>query len=164
MRPVLMDRACLECGDMNRRTAYAALSLCLPLVGMWPGMTDAQSLPAAAAGNAVPAQPGGGLVPPGPDGRASIAAIEAAVRADAVARWRLAAGAPLELRVEALVWPDGSLGCPQPGLFYTQALVPGWRLVLKHQDRVAVYHASQRGQWLLCPGADPAPRPGDSRI
>lgn len=151
---------------MNPRIAHALVSLCSLALGVLPGMTDAQSLPADAAENAMPVQRGGGLVPPGPDGRASVAAIEAAVRADAVARWRLRADAALDVRVEAVVWPDGSLGCPQPGLSYTQALVPGWRLLLRHQDRVAVYHASQRGQWLLCPGADPAPRAGsgDSRI
>ena len=31
-------------------------------------------------------------------------------------------------RIEAVTWPDGALGCPQPGRLYPQALVPGWRI------------------------------------
>ena len=59
-------------------------------------------------------------------------------------------------------WPDGSLGCPQPGQVYTQALVPGWRLVVQRPGREAVYHARQRGKWLLCSsGPAQSVRPGD---
>ncbi|SMO55281.1 hypothetical protein [Propioniciclava tarda] len=30
----------------------------------------------------------------------------------------------------AVTWRDGSLGCPEPGQLYTQALVPGWEVVV----------------------------------
>jgi len=30
------------------------------------------------------------------------------------------------VRAEAVVWNDGSLGCPEPGMMYTQALVNGY--------------------------------------
>lgn len=151
---------------MNRRIAHVHLKLSLPLLCVFAGMTDAHSQPHDPAQSATPALRGGGVVAAGPDGRASIVAIEAAVRADAANFWRPVKSSQLELKVEALIWSDGSLGCPQPGLSYTQALVPGWRLVVRHQARVAVYHASQQGQWLLCPGADPSVKPGsgDSRI
>ena len=63
---------------------------------------------------------------------------------------------------EVVTWTDGALGCPQPGLVYTQALVPGWRIVVRGPAREAVYHASQRGQWVLCNGVQAVPaRPGD---
>ena len=42
------------------------------------------------------------------------------------------------LSAEAVTWPDGSLGCPQPGMMYTQALVPGFRIVLQAADRTLV--------------------------
>ena len=29
------------------------------------------------------------------------------------------------VRAESVVWNDGSLGCPEPGMMYTQALVNG---------------------------------------
>jgi hypothetical protein len=34
--------------------------------------------------------------------------------------------------VESVLWPDTSLGCPQPGQFYAQVTVEGYRLVVEH--------------------------------
>ena len=36
---------------------------------------------------------------------------------------------------EAVTWPDGSLGCPEPGMMYTQALVDGYRVVIGLGDQ-----------------------------
>lgn len=52
---------------------------------------------------------------------------------------------------EAVTWPDGSLGCPQPGMSYTMALVPGYRIKVRAGEQVLDYHASQRGYFVLCP-------------
>jgi hypothetical protein len=62
---------------------------------------------------------------------------------------------------EAVVWNDGSLGCPQPGMMYTQALVAGYRVVLAVDGKSYDYHASERGTFLLCEGGvtDPLPTP-----
>jgi hypothetical protein len=63
---------------------------------------------------------------------------------------------------EAVTWPDGSLGCPQPGMMYTQALVAGYRIVLQAGEQVLNYHASSRGKPLFCPAARAkAPLPND---
>ena len=35
------------------------------------------------------------------------------------------------VRAEAVVWNDGSLGCPEPGMEYTQALINGYWVVIK---------------------------------
>lgn len=53
----------------------------------------------------------------------------------------------------AITWSDGSLGCPQPGMMYTQALVPGYRVVIRAGRSVLDYHSSQRGLPFLCPSA-----------
>ena len=34
------------------------------------------------------------------------------------------------ISAEEVTWPDGSLGCPEPGMSYTQALVDGSKVVL----------------------------------
>jgi hypothetical protein len=52
----------------------------------------------------------------------------------------------------AVVWRDGSLGCPQPGMMYTQALVPGYRIILSAGEETFDYHASERGSFVLCEG------------
>jgi len=53
----------------------------------------------------------------------------------------------------AVTWPDGSLGCPQPGQGYTQALVPGFRVVLEVDGEEMSFHASEGGEFMYC--ADP---------
>jgi hypothetical protein len=54
------------------------------------------------------------------------------------------------LAAEAIVWNDGSLGCPKPGEFYTEALVPGYRVVLESGGKQYSYHASEKGYFFLC--------------
>ena len=59
-----------------------------------------------------------------------------------------------QLRVtlaEAVTWPDGSLGCPQPGREYAQVLVAGFRIRILAGAETLEYHASVRGQPFLCP-------------
>jgi hypothetical protein len=41
---------------------------------------------------------------------------------------------------QAVTWPDGSLGCPEPGMMYTQALVDGTLVVLEAGGRRYEYH------------------------
>ncbi len=50
--------------------------------------------------------------------------------------------AKIEL-VEAseVTWPDGSLGCPQPGMLYTQVTVDGLRLRFSVGGRIYSYHS-----------------------
>lgn len=91
-------------------------------------------------------------------------AVARAVRIDAARLWgRGDDGAGLSVRTEAVTWRDGAIGCPAPDRVYTQALVPGWRIVVSDGTRVASYHATRRGTWLLCPpDRAQAPLPGDA--
>jgi hypothetical protein len=61
------------------------------------------------------------------------------------------------LKSEAVEWPDGSLGCPQPGMMYTQAIVSGYHVILALGDETYDYRLSDRGSFVLCqnpvPGA-----------
>ena len=34
------------------------------------------------------------------------------------------------VRAEPVVWNDGSLGCPEPGMMYTQALLNGYWVII----------------------------------
>ena len=60
------------------------------------------------------------------------------------------------LVAESVEWPDGSLGCPEPGQMYTQALVNGYRIVIGVADQKYDYRASEKGFFKLCPGPGPA--------
>ncbi|MEN1728969.1 MAG: hypothetical protein AAGJ52_11075 [Pseudomonadota bacterium] len=62
-----------------------------------------------------------------------------------------------------VTWGDGSMGCPEPGMMYTQALVPGFFIHLRHGSKDAFYHAGQDGQPGFCP-ADRSTPPIDSEV
>jgi hypothetical protein len=52
--------------------------------------------------------------------------------------------------VTTRVWPDGSLGCPDPGMSYPQQLVEGSRIVVEAGGRRYDYRASTSGTLRLC--------------
>lgn len=91
-------------------------------------------------------------------------AIALAVRADAGVLWkRDDHGKGLTLRTEVVTWRDGAIGCPASDRMYSQATVPGWRIVVGDEKRVASYHATRSGRWLLCPpDRVQAPLPGNA--
>lgn len=53
--------------------------------------------------------------------------------------------------VEEVTWPDGSLGCPEPGMVYTQALVNGQRIVLLAEGIEYEYHSGGARDPFYCP-------------
>lgn len=57
--------------------------------------------------------------------------------------------------VEEVTWSDGSIGCPEPGQSYTQALVDGSRVVLAVDGEEFHYHSGADGDLFYC--ADPVP-------
>jgi hypothetical protein len=94
---------------------------------------------------------------------AALEALHAAVCADAAKRWPEVDAGALQLQTESVTWADGALGCAEPGMLYTQALVPGWRLIVSHGTRQLTYHASRRGAWTWCPPQRAAqPLPGSA--
>ncbi len=92
--------------------------------------------------------------------------IVAPAKADLATRLGVEADELEVVSAEEVTWPDGSLGCPKPGLSYTQALVDGSKVVLGHEERVYVYHAGDDDQPFLCPseekdgGHEMVPPPG----
>ena len=92
------------------------------------------------------------------------ATVDAAL-ADAAKRTGLKPADLKVLSAEAVTWSDGSLGCPQPGMMYTQALVPGYRVQIRAGGQDLDYHASRMGLPVLCPpGRAVPPSAGDDRI
>lgn len=57
--------------------------------------------------------------------------------------------------VEHVTWRDGSLGCPQPDMMYTQALVDGMRIVLTYDGRRFEYHSGGDRDPFLCEHPEP---------
>lgn len=59
------------------------------------------------------------------------------------------------VRDVAVTWRDGSLGCPAPGMAYTQALTPGRLVVLEAAGRTVEYHAGGGRGLFLCENPEP---------
>ncbi len=54
------------------------------------------------------------------------------------------------LEVQPVTWPDGSLGCPQPGMAYIQVTVDGLLIRLRAGDRTYEYHSGGSRAPFLC--------------
>ena len=50
-----------------------------------------------------------------------------------------------------VTWRSSALGCPKPGMNYTQALVPGFRIIVQSGNTTYHYHAKSGGQPFYCP-------------
>lgn len=54
-----------------------------------------------------------------------------------------------------VVWPDGSLGCPQKGMAYIQILIPGYLIVLEVDNNKYEYHSGRDGNITYCQNPTP---------
>lgn len=63
-------------------------------------------------------------------------------------------GVPAEdvavVRAESVTWPNGAVGCPEPGTAYTQALVEGMLIELEVDGESYRYHSGTDGDPFLC--------------
>ena len=82
-------------------------------------------------------------------------AILADLVADAAERAGVDPAAVEVVQAEFVTWSDGSLGCPEPGMFYTQALVDGYHVILRAGDDELDYRLSTAGEVRLCEGGQP---------
>jgi hypothetical protein len=76
--------------------------------------------------------------------------VRRAVVADAAKRFKVAESAVVLTRAEQVTWPNGALGCPEPGTMYTQALVPGFRVAAKTIAGELLYHTDAFGNVRSC--------------
>lgn len=63
---------------------------------------------------------------------------------------------------EAVTWSDGSIGCPEEGMAYTQALVPGYRVILDVDGEELAFHASEQADFQPC--SSPIEPVGDGTV
>jgi hypothetical protein len=54
------------------------------------------------------------------------------------------------IRLESVMWSDGSLGCPKPGVFYIQVMVEGYRITLQQGSKYYYYHGAGGKPPFLC--------------
>jgi hypothetical protein len=73
-----------------------------------------------------------------------------AARRDLAGRLGVTEREILFLSGEGKTWNDASLGCPEPGVTYTQAQVRGWVLSFGHRQKVFTYH-TDLDRTIPCP-------------
>lgn len=65
---------------------------------------------------------------------------------------------------QQVTWRSGALGCPQKGMNYTQALVPGTLILLDVDGEIHEYHAKHGGQPFNCPRERIEPPLSEQRV
>lgn len=81
------------------------------------------------------------------------------IRVDLAERTGIASDRLLITQAEAVIWNDGSLGCPQPDILYTQALVNGFWVILEADGKKYDYRASESGYFFICENEFPPVSP-----
>ena len=80
--------------------------------------------------------------------------LEKRARATAAAHLGLKTQEQKQLRLTSwteMTWTDGSMGCPQDGMVYTKALVPGVAATFAHEDRTVRVHVRKRDAYAFVP-------------
>lgn len=121
--------------------------------GTVPSMSSEPSFTASPLSPAASPRPSGSV----PPGVVDSPPIQAAI-ADLAGRLDVPSGDIEVVAVSEVTWSDGSLGCPQPGVNYTQALANGQRVVLAAGGRTYEYHSGPNRPLFYC--ADPRPPVG----
>jgi len=88
----------------------------------------------------------------------------AAALADLASRAGVAADAITVTRASIVNWGSGAVGCPEEGMAYTQAIVPGILLLLEAEGVIYRYHGRATGDAFHCPddrAEAPALGPGE---
>ena len=57
---------------------------------------------------------------------------------------------------EAVIWNNGALGCPKPGVMYIQQIIAGYRVVVEAGGQRYDYRVGSSGVPKLCEGSMPA--------
>jgi hypothetical protein len=97
-----------------------------------------------------------GPTPPPGAAEATLVALDAlpdevqAAIADAAARFSVPESEVAVAGALKVVWSDGSLGCPEDGMMYTQALVDGYLLTLEVDGQRVAYHGADGQPPFLC--------------
>jgi hypothetical protein len=95
------------------------------------------------------ANPPANLPQPAPAGQGAERVIQLA-RQDLAQKLNVPIDEIREVSVEAVEWPDTSLGCPQPGMMYAQVITPGFRVVLAAQGQTVEYHTDSGRRVVSC--------------
>lgn len=76
--------------------------------------------------------------------------VVTAVMADLAKRSGVSVSAISLTSLSSAEWPDGSLGCPRPGIMYSQIVTPGYRIILSAGGQTYEYHTGRGTAFTFC--------------
>lgn len=127
---------------MNR-FKYLMIACALALAGCNGDIASDQTGPSAAAENGM--KNGNGKIDPQLEQFVTEAVSNLALRLDIdEAEVGIA-------EAQFVTWPNSALGCPEPDMMYTQALVPGYRIRLRADGNTWHYHGARDKPSFHCP-------------
>ena len=92
-----------------------------------------------------------------PTGGDGAAAAAAAARQAVAGELGLEPGDVRVVSVEAVTWPDSSLGCPEPNQLYMQVLTPGYLVLVDAGGRTTEVHTDKSTPPRVARCANPRP-------
>jgi hypothetical protein len=146
--------------EMQRR--FATLLALGVIAGLLAGCAQLPATPAPGSAPASPTRPASpqphtpppATVVPGkpaaPTAGPADSEVVGKAKSDLAKRTGAAVGDIKTRSVEAVNWPDASLGCPQPDMMYAQVVTPGQRIVLEAGGQTYEYH-SGGANVVFCP-------------
>ncbi|MDJ0924808.1 MAG: hypothetical protein QNJ77_09610 [Acidimicrobiia bacterium] len=144
MSVVLMLAACGDGGDVTAETTTTGVvDDDVEMTTDTPEQPDDQQSP-------MPTEPQPTESGPEPEAPLHSNPRIATALADLASRLNVAAESIEIESAEEVTWSDGSLGCPEPGMMYTQALEPGIQIILKVEGTAYHYHANTTDDPFFC--------------
>jgi hypothetical protein len=74
----------------------------------------------------------------------------AAATADLAGRLGVPTSVIKVVSVTSATWPNGALGCPKPGILYSQIVTPGYRIILAVSGQRYEYHSGRGINIVSC--------------
>jgi len=145
---MLLLTACNQAGSSMTPDNTSALPALLP---QEDNMPDDSPLPTAPIpGDDMPKDP------PLPIPRSpGLEALTERAKVDLAQRLSAPASQIKAIETKEAIWPDASLGCPQPGSVYAQIPTPGYLVMLEYDGNEFEYHVSIHGNVLYCENPTP---------
>lgn len=144
MRALAIAAALLLVGCASPAPVPSPTPTPMPASSMAPSSVSVPRVASAHGGASAQPQPDPQGTPTDPPS----SALDA-VRADLATR-DVDASSLVVVSSRAVTWADASLGCPEPGVAYNQALVPGLHLVVEANSVQYDYRIATDGPPRLC--------------
>ncbi len=138
-------------------TVPAATELATPTAAIAPSETPAPAASPPGMSTLLPQElppaypmPVASETAPVGEGQGATTAIIDLAKKDLAQRLSVAGDQITVVSSEYMDWPDSSLGCPEPGMAYSQVITPGYRIILLYGQKQYDYHTGLKGTLVLC--------------